>query len=100
MVCFPGGEEQLHQEAEFPTKGLTILTAFSTELQKMLDLETVFPFNQEESQETPEKSSSRYHATESPCHKPKMQSSSLKAMQTEAVEVKLVMWPPLASSPK
>lgn len=26
---------------------------------------------QEESQETPEQSSSRYHATESPCHKPK-----------------------------
>lgn len=100
MVCFPGGEEQLHQKAEFPTKSLTILTAFSTKLEKMLDLEIVFPFNQEERQETPEQSSSRYHATESPCHEPKMQNSLFKAMQTEALEVELVIWPPLASSPR
>lgn len=66
----------------------------------MLDLETVFPFNQEESQEISEQSSNRYHATESPCHKPKMQSSLLKATQTEALEVELVIWLPLAPSPR
>lgn len=72
MVCFPGGEEQLHQKAEFPTKGLTILTAFSTELEKMLDLEIVFPFNQEERQETPGKAAAdsmpqNPHATSPRC---------------------------------
>lgn len=80
---------------------MTILTASSVKLWKTLDLEVLF--NQEESQETPEpssSSSSRHHATASPCHRPKKQSGLLKAKQTEALEVELVEWPSLAPSPR
>lgn len=70
MVCFPGEEEQLHQEAELPTKGFTILTTFSTELWKMLDLDTVFPFRKKVKRYL-SKAAADNHATESPCHKPK-----------------------------